>query len=521
MRNLRRLFVVGWFLAGAVPVSAQGVHCEDDESISSCADRVVFAPVAELRVAPEGADTTNIKLKAVADLKKGNTEEAKADQAGTASGGGQARSTVTDMIPWLNMLGLLSDSDASDGTIAADLNFLLPLQRSEITKHNSQLKWVINVSPEPFEPLIAAIPEGVREERTKELENRIKDTGDSDLQYSYNLVNRKLGRDFRRNEPRLSGLIASQLLAAPGKQAELESASLDATAAFNADLAVFIRSLPPTDPAPDGPRSQMALKELGLTPAQRLEVDRIIAKAQKIVAPALAERLKVAQGVITAPGIRTLAALVRHQPQLLFTANKQYRDELVGPESWGAKVTYEHSFVSLSGFFAAARKTDACKFFEKKLDHNLVAYEDAEPCLTALTDYTNHHLEDLETESRWLASLEYKQVDSWQYALPADGVALDLPKHDRLIASAGFGRAVRRSEVKDRVDFEAAYDSNLDDDDNYKSRFVVTLTYTRRFGDMDIPFSIVYANKSEFLEGTDQQIGLHVGLKYRALDKEQ
>ena len=85
--------------------------------------------------------------------------------------------------------------------------------------------------------------------------------------------------------------------------------------------------------------------------------------------------------------------------------------------------------------------------------------------------------------------------------------------------SAGFGRAVRRTkDVKDRVDFEAAYDSNLDDDDNYKSRFVVTLTYTRRFGEMDIPFSIVYANKSEFLEGTDQQIGLHVGLKFRALD---
>ncbi|HEU5134669.1 MAG TPA: hypothetical protein VFU13_05955, partial [Steroidobacteraceae bacterium] len=65
----------------------------------------------------------------------------------------------------------------------------------------------------------------------------------------------------------------------------------------------------------------------------------------------------------------------------------------------------------------------------------------------------------------------------------------------------------------------ASYDSNLDSDDNYKSRLVATLTYTRRIGDMDVPFSIVYANKSEFLEGVDKQIGLHVGVKFRGVDK--
>jgi hypothetical protein len=61
----------------------------------------------------------------------------------------------------------------------------------------------------------------------------------------------------------------------------------------------------------------------------------------------------------------------------------------------------------------------------------------------------------------------------------------------------------------------------MGDDETYDSRFVVTLTYTRRFMDMDMPISIVYANKSEFLNDTDKQIGLHIGIKYRALDKEK
>jgi hypothetical protein len=32
---------------------------------------------------------------------------------------------------------------------------------------------------------------------------------------------------------------------------------------------------------------------------------------------------------------------------------------------------------------------------------------------------------------------------------------------------------------------------------------------------MDVPFSIVYANKSEFLGDVDHQISLHVGVKFR------
>ena len=39
-----------------------------------------------------------------------------------------------------------------------------------------------------------------------------------------------------------------------------------------------------------------------------------------------------------------------------------------------------------------------------------------------------------------------------------------------------------------------------------------------RSGDMDLPFSIVYANKDEFLGEVDHQISLNLGLKFRQPD---
>jgi hypothetical protein len=58
-------------------------------------------------------------------------------------------------------------------------------------------------------------------------------------------------------------------------------------------------------------------------------------------------------------------------------------------------------------------------------------------------------------------------------------------------------------------------DSNLDDDTTNEERVTAALTYTRRVGDMDMPFSIVYANKDEFLGEVDHQLGINLGLKFR------
>ena len=142
---------------------------------------------------------------------------------------------------------------------------------------------------------------------------------------------------------------------------------------------------------------------------------------------------------------------------------------------------------------------------------------DATACYSQLNGYLDTHSEDLAAGSRWQASLEYRQSDAVTYDYPDDGVHLEVPKVDRLIASIGYGRAMSHSAANDRVDLLASYDSNLDNDDTNKSRFVASLTYTRRIADVDVPLGIVYANKSEFLEDeTDHQVSLHVGIRFRA-----
>jgi hypothetical protein len=75
---------------------------------------------------------------------------------------------------------------------------------------------------------------------------------------------------------------------------------------------------------------------------------------------------------------------------------------------------------------------------------------------------------------------------------------------------------LQQAKNADRIDLEVAYDSNIDSGTGDSERIKAALTYTRRVGDMDVPFAIVYANKSEFLGDVDQQIGLHLGVKFRA-----
>lgn len=494
MNTSTRLFLFALFVSlTCLPAFSQDLKCEKTESIEQCIQKRILTPIGDLRQDPATATTTTVK--------SATNEAVKKDQPGATSSGSQARSTVTDLLPWFDMLGLLSDSDASDGTLAADLNFLLPWNDGDKTGNNSQLKWQLDVSPELSEDIVAAIPEDVRGDRKKELEGDLDDTADSELQFSYSVVNDRYGRDFRRHYGRLAALIAPVMVNA---ETEAEK-QVRKDARFALDDAIFNLKVDASKP----------ISELRLTEDQRKELEKAILDARANLAPAYARQREAIQSALGASGVNDLTRLVLLQPQILFSANRRIRDEAVGPESWGFKVTYERSFVSLNDFFDdAGGKCPRNTTF----DGTVLELAAVQPCLKELREYMKEHEEEIENESRWKASLEYKKIDRWQFSLPDDGVAIDRPKYDRIIASAGFGRVIPRSAVKDRVDFEAAYDSNLDDDDSYKSRLVVTLTYTRRIGEMDVPFSVVYANKSEFLEGTDKQIGVHIGLKFRGLE---
>jgi hypothetical protein len=107
------------------------------------------------------------------------------------------------------------------------------------------------------------------------------------------------------------------------------------------------------------------------------------------------------------------------------------------------------------------------------------------------------------------------------YSYPDDNVALDLPKTDRVELTFGAGREFSGKPDLGRLDFELSYDSNVDNNTTNKDRLKAAMTLTRRVGDVDVPFSIVYANRDEFLGEVDHQIGMHIGIKFRQTGEKQ
>ena len=134
-------------------------------------------------------------------------------------------------------------------------------------------------------------------------------------------------------------------------------------------------------------------------------------------------------------------------------------------------------------------------------------------CVDALQKYVGDV--PLDKQMRYKLEASYKRVKSVTYSFADDNVNLLIPQHDRWEVAFAMGRPLGTDSHAARLDFELSYDSNVDDNVSNKERLQVSLTYTRRMGDMDMPFSIVYANKDEFLGEVDHRLGLNLGLKFR------
>jgi hypothetical protein len=207
--------------------------------------------------------------------------------------------------------------------------------------------------------------------------------------------------------------------------------------------------------------------------------------------------------------LNQLADLVEQQPQLLFSLEHDFRDKIVGPETTSATVTWEITSHNIGSFLR--NKGKVCKDDEVKTG-KAPKYD---ACVQALQDYMDDYGADLQKQPRFKLEASYKRVDSVSYSFPDDGLDLSLPKHDRWEVAVAAGWPLPKDKNGGRIDFALSYDSNLDNDDTNNERVTASATYTRRVGEMDMPFSIVYANKDEFLGEVDHQISLNFGLKFR------
>lgn len=472
---MRTAVVTGWVVLALAFSGGAGAQerCSPDQTIRGCYEQL----------------RASASTQAVADTQAAQKEVLARAQTGAKSGGA-ATSTVTDLVPLFDALGFISDSDTEKGKLTFNLNFLLPVQ--DDVDHNTQLRLNVNTSPKPFDPLVQAFPETVRAARKDTLQKDIATFGESQLSLTYSLMNGTFGRDYDRYATKLEPIFAGAIesVRPPG------------------DLR-FIQLLTQLTSLLGSAASAAPETKIGALP-----VDDTV-KAQLMVAIAGNAREAAALGPlaeaeIKARGLTRLTQLIDQQPQLLFTLGHDIRDDIVGPEKTSATVTLEKTAVNLGHFL---RTSGAACLNGDEVRRGGPAYT---ACANALDGYFAGPAKNLSTQMRWKLAASYHRVKKWSYSYPNDSVSLNLPETDRWEVAFGLGRPLLGRQNGDRIDVEVAYDSNIDDDTSNKERVKATLTYTRRVGDMDIPFSLVYANRNEFLGEVDQQISLHLGLKFKS-----
>jgi hypothetical protein len=194
-----------------------------------------------------------------------------------------------------------------------------------------------------------------------------------------------------------------------------------------------------------------------------------------------------------------LVDLIDNQPQLFVSVEANSPDQLVGPRTTSAKVTWEKGFVNIDGFQA-------------ECGTNLT--------LTCLGTYLNkdNRLETLARGDRIALSIEYKNIGDYNVTLPEDGVTVTAPHDKSIVGSFTYGRYLRTKKTtqgKPRIDIAMQYE-NVDNETLRQDRFVTTATFSQRLSDASIlSFGVVYANKPEFRGDVDKEISARLGINYR------
>jgi hypothetical protein len=487
----RRITCVAVLLNLAMASVAAAQCIPETESLFGCFDRIVRE--TELAAAggqpPAEAEAQAAVNAATAEAREKTDAELADANPGADTGGSATANTLTDFAPLFDALGLLSSGDSTGNQLAFNLNFLVPVQ--QVDNPNTQLQLLVNTQPEPLDQLVQSFDETVREARKDSLQKDISTFGDQELKLNWSLVNTRFGRDFRTlrkvlgpiydgaaQRSRSSVVARNQTARIRGFQEALRKAGVE-----NVDA------------------NRKLIKDLVVSNDVRnqLMADTVAAATARTTLSALFGQ------EIARADLGKLAELVEEQPQLLFSLSHNFRDEIVGPEKTSATVTWEWTSRNLGNFIHDTGT--ACR--EQDVGQGTASYD---RCVSALENYL---AQDLKNQWRFKLEASYQRVDAVSYSFPDDNVTLDLPKTNRLEITAGGGREFTGKPDLGRLDFEVSYDSNVDGDTSNEERVTAAITLTRRMGDVDVPFSIVYANKDEFLGEVDHQIGMHVGVKFR------
>ena len=260
-----------------------------------------------------------------------------------------------------------------------------------------------------------------------------------------------------------------------------------------------------------GQMTQLGNDKQGNKLDDKAKVDRRIAAVE-----AKGQEMKASRAA-REPFFKAFAKLLNNQPQYYGAVIYHGRRNVIGPNEWSGKFTYEFAGNNLNAFRTA--NPDCATANQVKATTTAAA-----ECASKLTAFANATHAGIERVS---VSLEYHKANRRWIADPDAGLDLGFPRTRSFIGSVVFGttmtpmmplRATTTGVGDARLDFTAKYELPEDDKSEEKG-FVGTLTYTQKISEtFSLPLSFVYSDHESDLINVQKRFSARFGLMYKLPD---
>ncbi len=482
--NMKSLLMLLLVIASFASYGAQANDCRDK----------TFSEIFGALHAPRSEEIADAAASASARAADQMAEQpTDVSLAGSDNGG-----STLNFLPFMSISGLSGAIDGESNDDANDqlgFDFNIPLPGSAEGLRQLKLAASFNRRPTAYTPLVESIDEDMRDAFRTDLEDGVDISDDATFSVVYAVDAGKLGRS-RTAVGRLFGDTIASV------------ASTEYQQAFDA-LTVQRDKIKIDDPA-IAPKKVLDLPFKvagGGTVLGRNAPEKVAAlcAAAEAFSQASQELDRAVDTALADSGIDIVSKLANNQPQLHFGVDFRERDDVIGPDEISVKATFEWGY-----------RANLNRLHDVIADPKCPADDVQGGCLMdAYSQYVSENKAAIDAGDRVSFSLEYQDIDDYAYSDVANGVAYSQDSSRKIIAKLGYGRTLAAATLGGgRLDLTLKYE-DVDSDANVNDRAVGILTLTRKFGDIMVPFSVVYSNKPEFveMESTDQ-LSAHLGIKY-------
>lgn len=456
---MRKVFVLVVLVLTISPLQAQEprLACDDDQKPITCFQELWNQDLREV-VNDTGIAAVDEQVRAKTTPNTGGTE---------------STGSLRNFLPlFLGDLGLGGFEQDDEGALSFSFNPWSPF------RPDSSSDWEISTrlgKAQLYAPLVAQFPEDDRDRLENVLEERIGEMDDLEIALTWNLRTATFGRDPQKHDD-LYDLFGDMVRVTSG----------------NAPPAALQELVTELGAMPGNPDTQT----FGQMPAaQRARVERLVIDAAREAA-GIDDKI---ERLISETNYLGIPDLINNQPQFNVEASYRTRDPLVGPDEISGQFTFEYGLLNVNHL------RGTCD------DRTKVT-------LDCMRKYREKYGTAIDMAPRITVKAEYTEIDSFQFVDADENLDITLPAGESIKASLSFGSYVRgltEGAREGRMEVEASYE-DVSGDTMKNDRFVATGTYIQELSDdTSLSFSLVYANKPEYLGEVDEELGTRFGLRYK------